>query len=57
MLLGLYREAWSPDDADARRVAHELIAPKLPGTRCLMRALDHGAPFVHGDTLVAEWGA
>lgn len=57
MLLGLFRDAWSPDDADARKAAYELIAPKLPDTGWLTRALDQGDPFVSGATLVAEWPA
>jgi hypothetical protein len=57
MLLGLFREAWSPDDLEARRTAYELIAPKLPDTGWLMRAFDQGDPFVSGDALIAEWPA
>jgi hypothetical protein len=55
MLLGLFREAWSPDDVDARRTALELVAPQLPDTGWLARALDHGEPFVDAETLLREW--
>jgi hypothetical protein len=55
MLLGLFRDTWSPDDVDARRAAYDAIAPKLPDTGWLTRALSHGEPFVNADTLLAEW--
>lgn len=54
-LLGLFRETWSPDDAAARQAAFEQIAPKLPDTGWLPRALDKGDSFVDGDDLLAEW--
>jgi hypothetical protein len=54
-LLTLFAEAWSPDDVDARRVARDTVAGKLPDTGWLPRALDRADPFVEPDDLLAEW--
>ncbi len=54
-LLGQFREAWSPDDVGARHAAREQIAPRLPDTGWLPRALDRGEPIVSTDDLLAEW--
>ena len=54
-LLALFAEAWSPDDVDARRVARDTVAPKVPDTGWLPRALGCANPFVDPDDLLAEW--
>lgn len=54
-LRGRFREAWSPDDVEARHAAREQIAPRLPDNGWLPRALDRGEPIVSTNDLLAEW--
>lgn len=55
LLVGLFREQWSIDDVVARRHAATQVAPSLPATGWLGRALDTADPWVEQDALLAEW--
>jgi hypothetical protein len=55
LLLGLFRETWSPDDATARQAAAARVAAYLPDTGWLIRAFGTGDPWVDTDRLLADW--
>jgi hypothetical protein len=55
MLLGAFASDWSADSSEARLVAADRIAPKLPPTGWLDRALASDELFVDTDTLLKEW--
>ncbi len=56
-LLGLFREQWSPEDAEARARAVDYARRHLPPAGWLGRALDSGTPRVDPQALLAEWPA
>jgi Rad3-related DNA helicase len=54
-LLGVYAGLWSADSPEARLLAGDRIAPLLPPTGWLGRALDAAPTFIESATLLAEW--
>ena len=54
-LLGVYAGDWSADAPEARLMAADRVAPRLPTTGWLIRALDTGPTFVDSATLLADW--
>ena len=54
-LLGAYADDWSADIPEARLMAADGIAPRLPPTGWLDRALTDEGLFVETGTLLAEW--
>jgi hypothetical protein len=54
-LLGAYADDWSADSPQARLLAADRIAPRLPPTGWLDRALTGEGLFVETGTLLAEW--
>jgi hypothetical protein len=56
LLLSLYRDHWSLDDMQARRMAAQIVQERIPTTGWLIRALDSNERFVTPERLMAEWG-
>jgi hypothetical protein len=54
-LLGAYADDWAQDNSEARLLAADRIAPKLPPTGWLDRALTGEELFVESITLLGEW--
>ncbi len=54
-LLGLYAESWTADSPEARLLAADRVAPRLPDTCWLDRALTTDELFVVSDLILAEW--
>lgn len=54
-LLRAYADDWSADKPQARLLAADRIAPRLPPTGWLDRALTGEGLFVEAGTLLAEW--
>lgn len=56
-LLGAYADDWAVDSSEARLLAADRIAPKLPPTGWLDRAVTHEQLFVDAGSLLDEWPA
>jgi Helicase C-terminal domain len=56
-LLGIYAGEWSAENPEARLLAADRLAPCLPPTGWLTRALDQPGAFIGTDGLLAEWPA
>jgi hypothetical protein len=54
-LLGVYASKWSADTPEASLLAADHLAPSLPPTGWLNRALSTPTVFVETSTLLAEW--
>jgi Rad3-related DNA helicase len=54
-LLGAYAADWSADNSEARLLAADRLAPKLPPTGWLDRALTQEDLFVESATFLSEW--
>ncbi len=55
LLLSQYRDGWSVDDINARRVSAQRIRSRLPKTGWLIRVLDMDKRFINTDMLRTEW--
>ncbi len=55
LLLSQYRDGWSIDDINARRMSAQSIRSHLPKTGWLIRALDIDKRFIDANSLRAEW--
>lgn len=56
-LLGAFAGDWSADNSEARLIAAERVAPRLPPTGWLDRALTREQLFVDAASLLSEWGS
>ena len=54
-LLGAYAAGWSADVPEARLLAADNLALRLPATGWLGRKLTQVAPFVGAEELLSEW--
>lgn len=54
-LLGAYAAEWSAETPEARLLAADHLAPHLPPTGWLGRALSQADPFVGAGDLLSEW--
>ena len=54
-LMAEYRSAWSLHDVSARLQAAQLVAPKMPKSGWLTRALSTDEHFCDETTLLSEW--